>query len=146
MSRHRLPSPPRRAAPLRPAVAWALALVLLAAQALALWHRTVHGTPVAPAAVTVALQGHVHHAGPGPGHGHREDPAFAGADAAFGHASDEAGSCRLYDQAGFGEALTSAVPSLTPTLPDVPDSGVLPASAQARSGWRPPARAPPTQA
>ena len=144
MSRHRLPSPPRRVAPLRPAVAWALALVLLAAQALALWHRTVHGTPVPPAAVTVALQGHVHDVGHG--HGHGADPAIAAADAAFGHSSDESGSCRLYDQAGFGEALTSAVPSLTPTLPDLPDSGVPPASAQARSGWRPPARAPPTRA
>ncbi len=152
MSRHRpLPAPPRPAASRRPAVAWALAMVLLAAQALALWHRTVHGPPLAPAPVGVALHGHGEDPAPGPGPGNGPARATAeaqqaAADAAFGHSSDEAGSCRLYDQAGFGEALAHALPSLAPALPGLPGGGVQPPSAQARLGWRPPARAPPVAA
>lgn len=86
--------------------AWLLAFALVAAQALGLTHRVVHG-PQAPAATAL----HAEHAHP-PGHaGHAHD--HGGIAQLFSGHDDN--SCRLYDAAGHDAA--PGVPALAvPTL------------------------------
>lgn len=66
--------------------AFALAVLLLGAQTLGLWHRAEH-RPATHAEMVAHGDGHA---------------------SVFGHGSDESASCRLYDQLTLGDALRVA--------------------------------------
>ena len=69
-------------------VAWLLALLLLAAQALGLWHAVAHA-----------------------GHGAGHSLQAGAAPLPFGHAADDEPGCRLFDQIATAAALPSAAPA-----------------------------------
>lgn len=96
-----MPGAHRPAASRRPGVglAWLLALLLLQAQALGLWHGVAHGLPHGPAAHTSPLAA----AGGQPG-------ALGLAAEPFGHAADDESSCRLYDAIGQAAAPAGDAP------------------------------------
>jgi len=82
-------------------LAWLLALLLLQAQALGLWHAVAHA-----------------------GHGDAATLQSVASASPFGHTADDEPACRLYDQVATAAALTSAAPpwlaETTPTASDLP--------------------------
>lgn len=119
------------------AAAWWLALALLQAQLLGLWHRVAH-PPAEPgtawvqeaAAAAAAVRG--------------EDAARAGPTDAFGHAADDDAQCRLYDALGLCSGIADAGTSTAePPAAQAAPRGLAaasPAQAAARAYL---ARAPP---
>lgn len=109
----------RHAVQARP-VAWLLALLLLAAQALGLWHAVAHV-----------------------GHGAGPSLQAQAAPESFGHAVDDEAGCRLYDQIATAAALPSVAPGwLADPVPAAVDTWSV-ASTPVRALRPYQARAPP---
>lgn len=132
-------APSERACAPRRSSAWAgfaLALVLLAAQTLGLWHRTQH----APATGPDIVNSH---------DGHRASIASeAGHDSltgrVFGHSAGESSSCRLFDQQTLADSLLT-VAAVLPVFEPARAGGVPIVETVARPASAPyQARAPPS--
>lgn len=138
-----------RLAPLRRRAGLALlALLLVQAQALGLWHRVAHGGPAAGAAAMSAEAPRASH-GPGDAHhaAHDHAPhghhAHHGAHGLFGHDAGDESGCRLFDQLAAADALSAAPAAVADRAP--PTAAI--AAAATRSAGRTlrpyQARAPP---
>jgi hypothetical protein len=123
-----------------------VALALLCAQGLGVWHRTAHALPAGPGQFQAqshsGLQSgfHDHDHDPVPAHAHEH---AHGTTAAFdGHEAGDV-ECRLFDQLLHADGLTAAAPSLLAFgAADSPAAEAL-RSARLTPAWRQRARGPP---
>jgi hypothetical protein len=147
-----------RLAPLRQR-AWLalLALLLVQAQGLGLWHRVAHGGPPAGAAAMSAeapralhehcdaphqAHDHAHDAH----HGHHEHQAHHAHHAhhgLFGHDEGDESGCRLFDQLAAADALLAASALVADELPPTVAMAAAPSHSAARALRPYQARAPP---
>ena len=118
MTRRRRPQRPPR--PFWPA--WLLALALLQAQALGLWHGIAHGLGTAVAA-EAAADGHD----------------------VFGHAAGDQGQCRLYDALGSAAGPCPASVALPAVIVAAAPAAERPQPPAARGSRPYEARAPPAR-
>jgi hypothetical protein len=112
-----------------------LALLLLQAQGLGLWHRVAHGgLPVAAAAA-----GHVHDAA----RNHSHHDAHHDAHGVFGHDAGDESGCRLFDSLTAADALLAAPALLALATPPPRACAEVPTHPAGRALRLYQARAPP---